>query len=344
MADPMAAPLLGARGLLPSSPRCFLLLAVCVLGGPASLGASALLLRASSSRSRSTWELTRSAEPVTEDTKEQLETFFQLQFVGMQETELAMPRSPMSANANHCVTAGTQDEMDGVSLVMTHCESKQIANKMLNGDPGPQTDEEKKDAEDRRGRQLFSFLIDGKIREKSTGLCIRRALCDDNRHAYDLGDCLDAAAAVWKVDRAEANSAAKLKYMGTPITAVTRDVCPVFCGPYRLRQHCKGVEVGAGGGCMTNFHAAPGWTKLPSQYVPKNTDPGAQPGGNMFKELFADAAETAGADVESVKNGVAPLNQAQGGICKSFVSDGPETESWFYFLRTSEKGQIYADQ
>merc|ERR1719261_36819 len=112
---------------------------------------------------------------------------------------------------------------------------------------------------------------------------------------YDLGDCMDASAATWVVDRAMANMADRLKRMGDPVTAVSQDVCPVFCGPYRLTEHCKGMPVAAGGGCATNFHAAPGWTKLPSQYVPKNTDPGAQPGGNMFKELFADAAETAGA-------------------------------------------------
>lgn len=299
---------------------------------------AAVLLRASSRKSK----VTTSREPVTKETQESLETFFQLQYVGMQERELAMPRSPMAPKADLCVTAGAPDELDGVALVFTSCASKQIHAKELNGE-APKEDPAK--TEERRQRQLFSFLIDGKIREKTTGFCIRRVVCSSNgQHVYDLGDCLDTSAAVWTIDRAEANLADKLKFMGDPVTAVTRDVCPVFCGPYRMRQHCKGLEVAAGGGCQTNFHSAPGWTKLPSQYVSQDTDPGKQVGMGFFREPFNDLAETSGFELESEKGGIAPLNQATGGICKSFISDGPDTESWFYFLRTKEKGQIYAEQ
>merc|ERR1719453_1953098 len=94
------------------------------------------------------------------------------------------------------------------------------------------------------------------------------------------------------------------------------------------------------GQCLMTGYATPGWTRNPSQFINRKLgiDAGEMEGG--LQEFFNDASETLGGSPESEEKGLRMAAQESGGICKSYITDGPDSESWFYFIRTKGRQSI----
>eukprot|EP00746_Dinoflagellata_sp_MGD_P128545 gnl/MRDRNA2_/MRDRNA2_62889_c0_seq2.p1 gnl/MRDRNA2_/MRDRNA2_62889_c0~~gnl/MRDRNA2_/MRDRNA2_62889_c0_seq2.p1 ORF type:complete len:104 (-),score=26.22 gnl/MRDRNA2_/MRDRNA2_62889_c0_seq2:110-421(-) len=100
-----------------------------------------------------------------------------------------------------------------------------------------------------------------------------------------------------------------------------------MCGPYQLLQKCKGAPMSSNWGCG-QAPPQPGWTKNPSAYqIPQQDTEG--------KELFSSVVDDALSSIEGGGeefDGMAPDEDPKG-HCGTFMVDGANAESWFYFLK-----------
>merc|ERR1719199_561744 len=182
--------------------------------------------------------------------------YFLLQRVGLQTDGALMPRSPLSPNARQCLTVIGQDDLSGNGLEMKPCQDPNIA-----ADPTTKISNSLREA------QKFSLEMDGRIRSKVTGLCIRRMDCD-GRKMFDVGKCDTQQVATFVVKKAQMNHLDHLSQMGFPSSAVAAEQCEI-CGAYMLTYRCRGMMMPGGRSlCIKGFHSKPGWTNMPSQSIP----------------------------------------------------------------------------
>merc|ERR1719221_717600 len=120
--------------------------------------------------------------------------------------------------------------------------------------------------------------------------------------------------------------------------AVKTDICQL-CGPYLLYERClsEGKPSHGKEGCIPGWQAKPGWTNDDmhgySQYVGDNAVLGHSSGPDYpdvadklsWHDKFQDQADMAGISE-------APESADKGeGLCGSWVTDGPQLNSIFYF-------------
>jgi len=239
--------------------------------------------------------------------------YYFLQWAGLQTSGISRPRSPLDPDASLCLTAGTQDTLDGISLYWHTCQIDEIT---------PTINVAVRDA------QAFSLADTGQIRSKATQFCIRRMQCKES-FVYDLGPC-DGPGQIpefW-VQKPVANNLDHLRPMGYPAQAVATDACKL-CGPYLLLERCRshgGPSQGAGG-CGQHWQAKLGWTKMPTQYVGDATAEGRLADG--FSRDFIGELTSAFRTKEADISGLGGSNDHD--MCASYVTDGPTLESAFYF-------------
>lgn len=251
--------------------------------------------------------------------------YFLLQRVGLQTDGALMPRSPLSPNARQCLTVIGQDDLSGNGLEMKPCQDPNIA-----ADPTTKISNSLREA------QKFSLEMDGRIRSKVTGLCIRRMDCD-GRKMFDVGKCDTQQVATFVVKKAQMNHLDHLSQMGFPSSAVAAEQCEI-CGAYMLTYRCRGMMMPGGRSlCIKGFHSKPGWTNMPSQSIPgdmfdltgRKTKAKGEELGNMEA-----AGEVAGSVQDVDMSGMGP----SGRLCGSYVSDGPSLESFYFLVKTGQRG------
>lgn len=164
-----------------------------------------------------------------------------------------------------------------------------------------------------RKKQEFTFTSDGQIRSYYLGKCLQRRECQ-GKYVYDFGVCNGPISARFIVKKSMANSVSKLRGMGSPLRALSRDFGCEFCGPYLVVQACKGREVEGGECNPTKF--VPGWTRKGMQYV---------------KPEREDSEMRDSDDADNM--GIAELSEA---ACGTLLGDGTTTSSFFYFKHVGE--------
>jgi len=182
-----------------------------------------------------------------------------------------------------------------------------------------------------RAAQRFSLEAGGRLRAEATGLCVRRAECGQQA-VYDLGECDGPGRiAEFLAWRPRDDSPWHSPPLGHPSEAVARDRCEV-CGPYLLVERCRseGGPANGAGGCGNDWRAAPGWTKMPVQYVGEAAVEGQVQRRSPARDLFAEVAGLFSAS-EAETSGLG--NAGGEGVCGSHVVDGPRLESIFYLRR-----------
>lgn len=244
-----------------------------------------------------------------------MKMFFTLQYVGVQTRGVPQPRSPLSPEGKKCITAQGRNSLSGYGLKLVRCSDADLAP------PGMKVDRSIQDL------QAFHFLNNGQIRNKMTGLCIRRMLCGLTP-VYDLGPCdQDQSATSWLVNKAVANSMEDKQFLGYPLIAIVKDMCNM-CGPYQMLQKCKGEPMtGVTGGCHSEESFEPGWTKNPSAFILPKEDT-----SNSFSVL---GTVIGAVDVAEEMDGIMETPEKEG-FCGTWLVDGPSAESWFYFLKVGK--------
>lgn len=240
-------------------------------------------------------------------------SYFQLQYVGIQQDGLEQPRSPMDGGSldGGCLTAGVMDGLAGVSLEFKECQDPNAAS---TGDLV---------ADALRESQKFSLELDGRIRSRMTGFCVRLVTCE-GKDMFDLGTCESSETVVFQVEKAQADDIDHLALLGNPGQAVARELCSV-CGAYRLTYRCRGKALpGRGAGCNKEYHAAPGWSKGGSQFLDPSRFVGKDEGGMLVK------AET---HTQDLIHGLGDMKGLMRSVnyCGTFVGMGPSGDSFFYF-------------
>jgi len=239
-------------------------------------------------------------------------SFFMLRHV--QYEEEANPGccqdGPPAPKASMCLTAGRSgDALDGFELYYRECEEQSVLH--------PKVNKYFYEA------QLFTLTLKGQFKSAAIGMCIRRVLCtigEDDKYAYDLSPCdsgfYPETFGVQKVVRNDPNNLGAPRY---PVQAVAADACQE-CGPFLVAETCSS-EFWAPG-CPRNYQAAPGWTKLPTQFVGEMAVQGY---AGMTNEQFANkvvAGLADDADPLTEKISMGPSMDRQG-ICGTFAEDVP---------------------
>lgn len=247
-----------------------------------------------------------------------MKQFYSLQRVGLQKSGIAQPRSPLAEGHQICLTAGPKDSLQGHALLLVPCSDPDLTPDGMN--PPNRSIQD---------LQAFHFLNNGQIRNKLTGLCIRRMLCGVTP-VYDLGPCDEKrTSTTWVVSKAIAGQVSKMQYLGYPLIAVVKDMCNM-CGPYQLLQKCKGVPMASNWGCGESSAPNPGWTKNPSAYL----DPEIMP-SEEHNDLLNDISSDMNDEDEVDGIGGAPSNSKQE-TCGTHLLDAPSVSSWFYFLKVGK--------
>jgi len=235
-----------------------------------------------------------------------------------------------------CLTAGGDDVLRGVALGFATCrggaQGTRLGRRKADGtieDAGEQVIQAA-----RRAAQEFTLTEDGKLKS-SGGLCVRRmpahekCSSGDEGHFYDLGNCNgEGMVATFIVSRAIRNSVEELMLMGHPAQAVKEDAC-TSCGPYLLQERCLsggGPTTGAPG-CPPDYHARPGWSKLPATYV---GDPAVEGRAGIDRDRSVASSLSFNDPVADVVTMSGLGDTSTVGMCGSFVTDAPYLNSLFY--------------
>jgi len=233
--------------------------------------------------------------------KANAEFYYMLQFPG--SVGQSRPRKSLSSLANKCLTAGSIAESGGAALGWHECMAHSIR-----GDRYGRNDNIFKN-------QLFQLQLSGEVKSVATGKCVRRTQCKD-RFVFDLAHCGDEDSVRFKVFGLVANN--QMVSKGSPIQAVVTDYCETICGPYSLERMPK---------TQPKWKATPGWTKLPTQYIPPNIQPEGRDVFGGLKAFYNDYMDDG--VVFSELFGMGPT--LEGGICGSYVTD--RVQSDVYFLK-----------
>jgi hypothetical protein len=253
--------------------------------------------------------------------------FFFIQHAGLQQSGFLAyrsARSPLDLEDALCLTAGKEDKLDGVSLYWHTCQEVFIGDMMVDPETGGVSSRPYHVLDPHiREAQAFAFTWTGNIVSKSTGLCIRRSACSDERFGYDLGPCDGPGhVAVWEANKPAAGDIQRLEPMGTPAHAVTYDMCEV-CGPYQLLERClrQGLPGGGGpDGCSGDGQYPSGWTRWPSHYLPP-----------LKPDDESTVLERLVPDLGLAQSDMAGLGKTdKDGICGTYATDGPSLNSFFY--------------
>jgi hypothetical protein len=274
----------------------------------------------------------QSSHDTDPDNEEAPQYYYMLMRVGFQEKGPAkQPRNAHTKKAQ-CLTVGDHQSMlrgdglgagTGTALGWMKCQDE----------IGIDVSKHKIDRE-RRATQLFHLKADGSLMDRF-GRCMRRVACSDGDghtlgQLYDLGDCkeIDGPRTVKiKASRSMGNSLDHLSDMGYLANAVKIDAChpSSICGPYQLTNPCLGTLCGA------SYQAAPGWTKMASQYVGDD----AVNGRSLYGASGAAAVGSLN-KAQQIMNvdmsGIGPTPTRSESICGSYVSDSPAIDSYFYVL------------
>lgn len=199
-----------------------------------------------------------SAEPATEPAPdpaiaEAMAYDYTLQYVGVDQ-QMATPRSPNDPLANRCLASLAGDDVGGMGLGYAGC-----AHYSKTDDRGRPLGEASTPSPD----ILFNFFLDGRIRNKLTGLCLRRVLCGDS-FIYDLGPCEEQTAVKFSVWKSNFGRLDNLGFLGPPLQGL-KTACSM-CGPFVLKQKCGTPETSVS--CGTR-QVPPGWTKKRTMLRPK---------------------------------------------------------------------------
>lgn len=228
--------------------------------------------------------------------------YYMLQFPGAAGPN--RPRKSLSSSANTCLTSGSIAESGGAALGWHECMSFSIRG----GRYGRNDNIFK--------NQLFQLQLSGEVKSVATGKCVRRTQCKE-RFVFDLAHCGDEDSVRFKVFGLVANK--QMVSKGSPIQAVVTDYCETICGPYSLERMPK---------TQPKWKATPGWTKLPTQYIPPNIpEPKGRDVFGGLKALSNDYMDDGVLFSELL--GMGPT--LNGGICGSYVTDRVQSESFVYF-------------
>eukprot|EP00391_Amoebophrya_sp_Ameob2_P012177 CAMPEP_0178995538 /NCGR_PEP_ID=MMETSP0795-20121207/7878_1 /TAXON_ID=88552 /ORGANISM="Amoebophrya sp., Strain Ameob2" /LENGTH=389 /DNA_ID=CAMNT_0020687847 /DNA_START=134 /DNA_END=1303 /DNA_ORIENTATION=- len=205
---------------------------------------------------------------------------------------------------------------------------------------------------DTQARQEWSFNANGELiseyylRKTNKNLCVRRVKCAATQQVYDVGadlECDEMETASASLGRTmdgkvsfelamPVRGGEQLKPVGRPSEAIqTLEPTCTSCGPYEMVQFCKSGKVHGLGLCMQgNPDAAGGehvgWTQLRSHWL-------APPDPNPGKPLFDVLKEV----IPAPKNdGFGPVMGPS--VCGSSVGDMANSDSFFYFMRSSVSG------
>lgn len=238
-----------------------------------------------------------------------MKVFFSIQRVGLQKDGM-QPRSPLSRNHRHCLTAGPVDHLKGNALKLMRCSDADLTP------PGEKVNRNLQDF------QAFHFLNNGQIRNKITGLCVRRIMCGLTP-VYDLGPCSEeASTTVWTVTKAVANQVGESQFLGYPLYATVKEMCNM-CGPYQLLQKCKDAPLSSTSGCGEQGPPV-GWTKLPAST--EQADVKGEDAGGVVQDIVDVIDER-----EPMDGMAADVDPK--GHCGTQMTDGLTEESWYYFLK-----------
>ncbi|CAD7923056.1 unnamed protein product [Amoebophrya sp. A25] len=177
----------------------------------------------------------------------------------------------------------------------------------------------------KKARQEFKFFGSGQLMSAfHGGFCLRRVLCR-TQHVYDLGPCEDMDTRVVFEVSVPVRNTNELKPVGRPLVALNQEPTCQSCGPFMMIQFCKHGQVRGKGHCVHagSEKSRAGWTQLRSQWLPP---PDPNPGVPLF-DVVESITRPASAD------GIAPLSQP---VCGSFVGDGPDAASFFYFMKAAQ--------
>lgn len=205
----------------------------------------------------------KAAALLPEDLAKAMEYDYTLQYTSV-DPALLSPLSPNDPFANRCLSSLQRDDVGGVGLGFEKCAHY------------PKVDD--------RGRPLtaqtapnetilFNFFPDGKLRNKATGLCIRRVPCTAHTAdaaqsmIYDLGACEEESTALFLTWKSTFGRADSTSLIGPPLSA-TATACG-SCGPFLLKQLCGPQNTAIS--CGLRF-SPPGWTKQRKMLRPKYED------------------------------------------------------------------------
>lgn len=245
------------------------------------------------------------AGELPEEVVQAMEYDYTLQYTGV-DPELLSPLSPNDPWANRCLAAIGQDEVGGVGLGFDDC-----AHYPKVDDRGQPLASETSPNE----TILFNFFPDGKLRNKATGLCIRRVPCTANKDdaaqsmIYDLGACEEESVALFLTWKAIYGSTDQTSLLGPPLRA-TSTACGT-CGPFLLKQQCGPQNTAIS--CGIPF-VEPGWTQKRTMLRPK------YPPVNEFTLSFAPSPRPLCGTMVQQTPAPGPFGQER-------------TPPWYYFHR-----------
>lgn len=247
--------------------------------------------------------------------------YYVLERVGVQNSGVVQPRSPMSPEATaSCLTSTMNDGLGGIGLKFMECQDPTVAPSWNNNRDLTLYEAQK-----------FTLEWDGRIRSKITGKCITERDCF-GRKVYDLGECSASTVGTFNVRKAAANNIAHMTSANLPVQAIAKDHCDL-CGPYMLTYRCRGGGLLPGGrsDCFSRFGVTPGWTRSDNHFLPgENLNRHAEPTDDASAEEANDnaIARLSGENGSPEMLGLESIDNS----CGTHVTAGANAGSFWYFV------------
>jgi len=260
-------------------------------------------------------------------------SLFYLEHVGLAASGVlgtqAATEAMQSSKPALCLTSSQkEDTVGGFGLSLRLCEAS--VNTMRGVQNLNNVDPELKKA------QQFKLMRNGEIRTVG-GKCIRRVRCAmgggrDHSFIYDVGRCNGPGyVAKFVLEKPELNRMERMHLLGFPESLFRKLRCST-CGPYMLVEQCLSrgeLYPDASRTCGKDYHAKPGFTKMPSTYVGDAAVQGRPPRIDAVDTLYERLTPRGDGNVGF--GGLAATDWD--GICGSYVTDGMTMDSFFVFHR-----------
>ncbi|CAD7952127.1 unnamed protein product [Amoebophrya sp. A120] len=290
---------------------------------------------------------------------------FTIQRIGTYSPDL--PITPHDPNAR-CLSVGEYStQYENIPISFEPCEAKTVLDGVATD--ANSLDDETKQLVDNLAKQEWSFTVSGQLlsqyylRKMNERYCVRRIQCEVTSTVYDVGPCAEgldeqsepsysagsaagaATSFTFVQPQASTNGNAAgtgtvvfevstpvtghgdsdLKPIGRPLAALNMEPSCSSCGPYNVIQFCKTGAIQGRGVCSTMGKKASyvGWTRLRSHWLPP---PDANPGVPLLDKIESFTQATR-------QDGLQPISTP---VCGSKVSDGADTESFFYFMKSEQ--------